>query len=160
MALVVACGALRCTYDFDRFAPTVAAASEGGVAQNPSVPDASSGGSPVDQSSGAVDSATGETTIDALGSDAKVSDAAAGTTSDAGCGAACISTSQSCAATCNSTGEACVADCKRDNCRTMCMTTRTTCLVACVTKCQSCTQDAGCQENVQCNTDGGAVGKI
>ena len=107
-AVVAACGALQCTYDFDRFDP--AAAQGGAAGENTPVSDAAAGGPMDDQSVGSVDATTAEddassadaTTADATASDApSASDAApaAEASSDAGCGAACIGTAKSCAAT-------------------------------------------------------------
>ena len=58
-AVVAACGALQCTYDFDRFDPAAAAAQGGAAGQNTSVSDAAAGGPMADQSVGSVDATTG-----------------------------------------------------------------------------------------------------
>ena len=112
-AVVAACGALQCTYDFDRFDPAAAAAQGGAAGQNTPVSDAAAGGPMADQSVGSVDATVGES--DAPSADATTADApsasdaatAAEASSDAGCGAACIGTAKSCAATCNTTNDTC-----------------------------------------------------
>src|SRR3954471_7211109 len=107
-AVIAACGALQCSYDFDRFDPTSAAAQGGGAGIEAPLSDAAAGGPMADESAGTVDSGTTAAidapsadvasaevaSADATSADAtSASDVSGGTeaSTDAGCGAVCIS---------------------------------------------------------------------
>ena len=154
---IAACACLRCTLDFDRFAPVAAIGGDSGSG-NMVVDSGAAGSDPVDSSLPHDDASPrpidGSSESSGNADQHATTDSAAGDVAlEAACAPkqSCLNDGTTCATACTTSYDACVAACNdRQPCKITCEKTEGTCKRACETTCQTCTKDAGCESATSC----------